>query len=412
MSMRWLTPSSKTLQYRLRRAALFWRAGAAAIVLALVASAVPAGVLPEDRADVLYHRYQGGGITIDGPSVLIRKKIGESFSVSANYYMDMVSSASIDVKLSASPYKEKRTQKSLSIDYLHGKSTYSVAVIDSKESDYVADTAIFSLSQDMFGDLTTVSLSYKRGWNDVFRNVKLADGSKVRDPTFADQADSRGYSLGVSQILTRNMILALNYEVVTDQGFLNSPYRSVRYFDAGNPKGFSLEKELYPRTHTSNAGSVRVKYYLPWRAAFDAQGRVYTDTWGVDAWNVDMTYTQPMWKKWIFDGHLRYYKQTAADFYSDIFPRAQSQNFLARDKELATYDAITVGLQASYDFTIPRVRWVQKSSLTARIEHMIINYDDFRDATVTDPANGILAGQEPLYKLNANIFQFFVSIYF
>src|SRR5690242_724055 len=118
MSMRWLTPSSKTLQDGLRRAALFWRAGAVAIVLALVASAVPAGVLPEDRADVLYHRYQGGGITIDGPSVLIRKKIGESFSVSANYYMDMVSSASIDVKLSASPYKEKRTQKSLSIDYL------------------------------------------------------------------------------------------------------------------------------------------------------------------------------------------------------------------------------------------------------------------------------------------------------
>jgi hypothetical protein len=220
-------------------------------------------VLPEDRADVLYHRYQGGGITIDGPSVLIRKKIGESFSVSANYYMDMVSSASIDVKLSASKYKEERKQKSLSVDYLHGKSTYSMGVIDSKESDYVADTAFFALSQDMFGDLTTVSLSYKRGWNDVFRNVKLADGSKVRDPTFADIADSRGYAIGLSQILTRNLILGLNYEVITDEGYLNSPYRSVRYADPGSPRGFSLEKELYPRTHTSNAASVRLKYYLP-----------------------------------------------------------------------------------------------------------------------------------------------------
>jgi uncharacterized protein DUF3570 len=398
--------------FRTRTIGNLCRAGALALVLAVLNSAVPAGVLPEDRADVLYHRYQGGGITIDGPSVLVRKKIGETFSVSANYYMDMVSSASIDVKLSASQYKEKRTQKSLSVDYLHGKSTYSAGVIDSKESDYVADTAFFSLSQDMFGDLTTVSLSYKRGWNDVFRNVKLADGSKVRDPTFADQADSRGYSVGLSQILTRNLILGLNYEVITDQGFLNSPYRSVRFFDAGSPKGFSLEREIYPRTHTSNAGSVRLKYYMPWRASLDGQGRFYTDTWGVDAWNVDFTYTQPMWRKWIFDGHLRYYKQTAADFYADIFPRAQSQNFLARDKELATYDAITVGLQASYDFTIPRVRWVQKSSVTARLEHMMIRYDDFRDATVTDPAGGILAGQEPLYKLNANIFQFFVSIYF
>ena len=49
---------------------------------------------------------------------------------------------------------------------------------------------------------------------------------------------------------------------------------------------------------------------------------------------------------------------------------------------------------------------------TVRIEHMVINYDDFRDATKTDPANGIVAGTEPLYKLNANVFQAFVSIWF
>jgi hypothetical protein len=381
-----------------------------ALVLLLGIAPAFAGVLPEDRADLLYHRYQGGGITIDGPSVLVRKKIGESFSVSANYYMDMVSSASIDVKLSASKYKEERKQKSLSVDYLHGKSTYSMGVIDSKESDYVADTAFWSLSQDMFGDLTTVSLSFKRGWNDVFRNVKLADGSKTRDPTFEDQADSRGYSVGLTQILTRNLIFGFNYEVDEDEGFLNSPYRSVRFAIPGG--GFQLEKEVYPRTHTSNAASVRLKYYMPWRAALDGSYRFYTDTWGVIGHTLDMTYTHPMWKKWIFDGHLRYYKQTAADFYSDLFPRQGSQNFLARDKELATYDAITVGIQASYDFTIPRVRWIQKSSATLRIEHMMINYDDFRDATKTDPANGIVAGTEPLYKLNANVFQAFVSIWF
>ena len=80
--------------------------------LAATAAAV-AGVLPEDRADALYHRYQGGGITISGPSVLVRKKIGEQFSVSANYYVDMVSSASIDVISTASPYSERRTQYSL-----------------------------------------------------------------------------------------------------------------------------------------------------------------------------------------------------------------------------------------------------------------------------------------------------------
>jgi hypothetical protein len=285
-----------------------------------------------------------------------------------------------------------------------------MGVIDSKESDYVADTAFWSLSQDMFGDLTTVSLSFKRGWNDVFRNVKLADGSKTRDPTFQDQADSRGYSVGLTQILTRNLIFGFNYEVDEDEGFLNSPYRSVRFSDGLG--GFGLEQEIYPRSHTSNAGSVRLKYYLPYRAAIDGSFRFFTDTWGVIGQNVDLMYTHPMWKRWVFDGHVRYYHQTAADFYSDLFPRQGAQNFLARDKELATYNAITVGVQATYDFTIPRVRWVQKSSVTARIEHMTINYDDFRDATKLDTANGIVAGSEPLYKLNANIFQLFVSIWF
>ena len=101
-------------------------------ILALLSSTSAfAGVLPEDRADLLYHRYDGGGITIDGPSVLVRKKIGENFSASANYYVDMVSSASVDVELTASPYAEERTQKSASFDYLHGKSTYSAGIITS-----------------------------------------------------------------------------------------------------------------------------------------------------------------------------------------------------------------------------------------------------------------------------------------
>ncbi len=85
---------------------------------------------------------------------------------------------------------------------------------------------------------------------------------------------------------------------------------------------------------------------------------------------------------------------------------------MARDKELSTFNSLTVGVGAAYEFDIPWASWMQKSTLNARIDHMTINYDDFRDATVTDPGNGILAGAEPLYKLNANVFQLFVSIWF
>ena len=97
-----------------------------ALTLSLVAAApARAGVLPDDRADVMYHRYDGGGVTIDGPSLLVRKKFAEKVAVSASYYMDMVSSASIDVITTASPYKEERKQFGAGVSYLRGKVTYA-----------------------------------------------------------------------------------------------------------------------------------------------------------------------------------------------------------------------------------------------------------------------------------------------
>jgi hypothetical protein len=103
-------------------------------VLLLAAAAAGAGVLPEDRADIMYHSYSGGGITVQGPSVLVRKTFGDSFSATANYYVDAITSASIDVVVSgASQYKERREQKSLSLDYLHGKSTWSLSYVNSAE---------------------------------------------------------------------------------------------------------------------------------------------------------------------------------------------------------------------------------------------------------------------------------------
>src|SRR5678815_4752142 len=113
--------------------------------------------------------YDSGGVTINGPSMLVRKSIAAHGSVAANYYIDMVSSASIDVQTSASPYDDERTQASLSMDFLHGKSTYSIGYVDSDESDYKAKTMFASVSHDMFGDLTTISFAFKSGQNDVFR---------------------------------------------------------------------------------------------------------------------------------------------------------------------------------------------------------------------------------------------------
>jgi Protein of unknown function (DUF3570) len=380
-------------------------------LLALCVIAAPAlgGVLPEDRADVLWHVYNGGDITIEGPSVLVRKKVGDNLSLSANYYEDMISSASIDVKLSASPYHETRKQESLGADYLHGKSTYSAGFITSKEPDYKANTSYFAVSQDMFGDLTTVTLGYRRAWDRVFRDIKTPGGVLENDPTFQQRADHRGYSLSLTQILTRNAILGFNYELLTDQGYLANPYRKIRYLSPGQGAGFTLADQVYPNTRTSHSASAQLKYYLPYRAALTGQYRFFRDTWGIRAHTLELDYTHPVSKLWIFDASLRYYRQGAADFYSDLFPRANYQNFMGRDRELAAFHSYTLGAGASYQFAVPGVRALSRNTFNVRVDHLMADYSDFRNALL---AGSYGAGNEPLYKLNANIFQVFVSIWF
>jgi hypothetical protein len=363
-----------------------------------LATAARATVLPEDRADILWHRYQGGGVTIEGPSFLVRKKFAERVSFSANWYEDMVSSASIDVMTTASPYKEKRKQYSLGVDYVRGKTIYSLNYINSKENDYLANTGSISISQDMFGDLTTVTLGYQRGWNVV---------GKRGDPTFAPRMDSRDYSIGLSQIITKNLLLGASYESITDEGFLNNPYRSVRYVDPTSGTGFSFEAERYPRTHTSNAAAVRARYHLPWRAAVYGEYRFYTDTWKVHSHTAQVGYTFPYGDAWMFDASLRYYTQTQAEFYSDLFPRQNFANFLARDKELSAFDSESVGLAASYQFLKKDWWFLQKGTVNFHYDLMRFNYKNFRNI----PAGGA-PGAEPLYSFDANVYQLFFSFWF
>ena len=382
-----------------------WMVAAAALALPLASSA---GVLPDDRADALYHRYEGGGVTIHGPSVLVRKKMAEKYAVSANYYQDMITSASIDVEVSgASEYKEERDQYSLGFEYLRGKTTYNLSYSNSEENDYEANTASFGLSQDLFGDLTTISMGFSRG-SDTVRNAT--------DASFEEEIDRWSYRVGVSQVLTKSFISSLNLEVITDEGFLNNPYRSYRYINPNDNRQFLLAQEIYPRTRTSNAVALNGRYFLPYRAAVYGGYRFFTDTWGIRADTFELGYVHPIKQQWTLEARVRYYQQDNADFYSDLFGRVNQQNFMARDKELSTFNSVAFRIGASYEFAQTGWRFVKKGSLNLFYDRIEFQYDDFRDArmsrlTGTDPSFRA-AGSEPLYEFGANVIQAFVSIWF
>ena len=94
---------------------------------------------------------------------------------------------------------------------------------------------------------------------------------------------------------------------------------------------------------------------------------------------------------------------------ADLFSRAQATNFRGRDKELSPLTSYTFKLKAKYEFLNEAQGWgfLKKGSVTASVDMLQVDYHDFSDLTALAPL-----GDEPLYQLDANIFQIFVSFWY
>jgi hypothetical protein len=380
----------------------------AVLTALLLVRATCADVLPDDRADLFYSKYSGGGMDITGESVLIRKKFTENFAVEASYFIDKVSGASIDVLSQASQIKDERRQKTGTVEYVHDKTTYTASFINSVERDYRSNTSSFSLKQDMFGDLTTLSLSFGNTTDTVGENNGTAN---VPDVAWLGHAQSRSYDIDLSQILTKNLIAGVNFNVITDQGYLANPYRSVRFVDTGNPKGYSLGSQMYPDTRTSTAIQVEAKYYLPYRAAITGSFRYFRDTWSIVGNTYELDYTHPISNIWIVEGRFRYYKQNHADFYSDLFAYADEYRFEGRDQDLAAQDNYTIGAKVTYAFLPNGWKIFKRATATFDISRITFHYTDFRDIKYFGVPQ-YLPGDEPLYQFNATVLQLYMSMFF
>ncbi|MEO5843514.1 MAG: DUF3570 domain-containing protein, partial [Caldimonas sp.] len=183
--------------------------------------------LPENKAEALFHSYTGGGVKAFGPALLVRKSIFDKVSLTGTYYVDAVSNASIDVVTTASPYRETRHEFGLSADYVYRDAQITFGVMTSREPDYIANTGSIDVTQEVFGGMTSIAFGFTR----------VSDTVKKRySPEFLDAAKHWQYRLGATQILTTRWLMSANFETLSDDGFLGSPYRVARVFGATVPE--------------------------------------------------------------------------------------------------------------------------------------------------------------------------------
>jgi Protein of unknown function (DUF3570) len=372
----------------------------------LLVRATSADVLPDDRADLFYSKYSGGGMDITGESVSVHKNITDNFALEGNYFIDKVSGASVDVLSQASQIKDERKQKTITAEFIHDKTTYTASYINSAERDYISNTVSFSLSQSMFGDLTTLNL----GWSHTHDTVGENDGTAFApNVSWLGHAEDTSYLVGLSQIFTKNLIVSGTLQVITDDGYLANPYRSITYLDPTSAKGYSLASQVYPDTRTSTAVQGQAKYYLPYRAAITGSYRYFRDTWGLIGNTYELDYTHPLGNIWTLEGRFRFYKQNHANFYSNEFPFADAQNFMARDQDLAASENTTIGAKATYAFLTDGWKMFKRGTVTLDISRIQFHYLDFTD--IRDYPQD-LPNDAPLYHFDATVLQVYMSMFF
>ena len=352
----------------------------------LFAAPTRGALLPEDRADLLYHYYNGGGTKVDGPALLVRKGIGERVSAYGSYFVDNVSCASVDVVTTASPFKEKRQEYGGGVDYLHRNTTVGLSLLRSKEPDYLTNTVGATVAHEVFEGLTTVSLGYSQSHADV---------GKARTD-FSDHADRYQYKLGLSQVVTKSLLMNLNYEAILENGYLQSPYRSARLLGLSVP-------EVYPRTRDSYAVAIgAVKGFGSSDGQLNASAylryRYFWDTWDIRAQTVELGYGRRLDERWLVEPRLRHYRQSAASFYADNF--TTQMVFMARDRELSDFSNNALGVRASY--RLPDQGFgLSRMALNFDYEFIRYHYNNFTD---------VRTGQ--LYEYQAHVFQLFLSGWF
>lgn len=331
----------------------------------LAATGARAVDLPENRAEAMFHVYSGGGVRATGPALLVRKSIADKVSLSAQYYVDAVSNASIDVVTTASPFKENRTAYDLGVDYVVRDTTLTVGVSKSKEPDYDVSGTSIDIAQEVFGGMTTISMGYSRSLDQV---------GKMGAPEFSDSAKHWQYRAGVTQILTSGWLASVNAEVVSDDGYLGSPYRAARVFGAAVP-------ERNPRTRTSRALKFRSITELGERKAVRGEYRYFWDTWGIKAHTLEAGFSRYFGSQWLADAMVRYNTQSKALFYSD---NAQSETlYVSRNRQLGTFKSYSLGAKLSY--LAKQVPGEYELRVIGGYELMRFKYADFTDSRTGKP---------------------------
>ncbi|MGB5412337.1 MAG: DUF3570 domain-containing protein [Woeseiaceae bacterium] len=245
----------------------------------------------------------------------------------------------------------------------------NVGASASKEYDYLHMGVNAKIARDFNQRNTTVSAGFAFAADSIDAVggaptplTSMLDVGDVSNRQGKQDKDIVDFVLGVTQVVSRNLILQANYSFSDASGYLNDPYKILSVVDGVSgdtvtrtpPPGVEGPSHEYlyesrPDQRTKQSFYGQAKYYMNGKV-LDASYRYMTDDWDIDSHTVDLRLRFPMGSTSFLEPHLRYYTQTEANFYqSSIVDGAPLPSYATNDYRLGNFDAITAGVKYGWE---------------------------------------------------------------
>ncbi len=179
-------------------------------------------------------------------------------------------------------------------------------------------------------------------------NYAAQEGSDNAERALRDGSDSKAVAdvlVGLTQVIDRRSLVQLNYSLSLSDGYLTDPFKVVSVVDAsdGTPQGQIYEHR--PDSRLKQSLFVRGKRALENDDVVDLSYRYLFDDWGLRSHTVDVRYRWGL-GEWFVQPHVRYYQQSATDFYQAFLIDGQPlPEDVSADYRLGDMQAFTAGVE-------------------------------------------------------------------
>jgi hypothetical protein len=364
-----------------RRVALIRNSARASVLSVTLRLLHPQKIVADDHIEYRYEDYkeEDGRIHIRTHAVGFEKEITSKITSRGLLIYDGISGATPTGEapatgsnsLPAAEIEDIRRAATLDFSIRYSKHTTTPSFTYSEESDYISRGISLTHSIDFNQKNTTILLGAAHNFDSV-------SGGPIK--TF-QQKGTTDVLIGVNQILTPTTIFSANLTLGYSDGYLADPYRVTSFILPDSPDPIFSDPsqtipkfETRPRHRFKQVGFFSITQAIkPADASIEADYRIYHDDWGIIANTVSITWFQKITKYLTLSPNVRYYRQTAADFYAPSF-RGLSFNQYAGGTQVAFQDGFFYAFADDPAFPAPGDPGFQIIDVPARPSYYSADY--------------------------------------